>query len=375
MTGGVAHDFNNLLMIIQGSASGIKRRNGDLERQQKYADAILVAAQRGQSLTRRLLAFARRDRHEPVSFRLQDRSAELKALIDRSVGEDVEVSISIPEEVWPIYADPNGLEVALINLAVNASDAMPNGGKLSIVGSNMSLAHGESRHGDLSGDYVSISVRDTGTGIDEEHLAHIFDPFFTTKAAGKGTGLGLSQVYGFAEQAKGAVTVSSKIGEGTVLTLYLPRAHEAVSSVESVDLPVSNGANGHILLVEDDDDVAKVAAEMLTDAGYTIARAINGSSALDMLKQGQVFDVVVSDIVMQGGLSGLDLAAHIDANWPRLPVVLMTGYSAALANGRQSTRPVVFKPFGQAELLAALTSAMARNSIPEQQGTVVRLSR
>ncbi len=352
MTGGVAHDFNNLLMIVQGSAEAIKRRRSDPEKQQSYADAILTAVQRGQALTRQLLAFARRGAHEPVSFRMQQRAADLSGLLSRSVRDNIQVQLSVPEATWPVRADPNALEVALINLAVNASDAMPDGGKLVITATNVSLQKGRDRNTGLVGDFVAIAVQDSGTGIAAEHLDRIFEPFFTTKAS-KGTGLGLSQVYGFAQQSGGVVTVTSKVGEGSTFTLFLPRSEIGLAMPLASVVAGSGVDEGQVLLVEDNSEVAEVTAAMLTDAGYQVTRTINASAALHILNRGDNFDVVLSDIVMEGKISGLELAKHVLKYRPRLPIVLMTGYSEAL-NHINLDVPVLFKPFSQQELLAAL---------------------
>jgi signal transduction histidine kinase/ActR/RegA family two-component response regulator len=358
MTGGVAHDFNNLLMIVQGGAEGIKRRAADPERQRSYADAILAAVQRGQSLTRQLLAFAQRGAHEPVSFRLQDRAAELKSLLGRSVRDNVDVRLFIPEQIWPVRADPNALEVALINLAVNASDAMPEGGRLSIVATNVNLQKGREGHSRLEGPFVAIAVKDTGTGIASEHIDRIFEPFFTTKAAGKGTGLGLSQVYGFAQQSGGTVTVKGRPGEGSTFTLILPRSEQAVvSAPPPAQVPSGNNKGQRLLLVEDNADVAEVMAAMLSDAGYEVTRSESASAGLEVLRNNPDFDVILSDIVMEEGISGLDLARRVREDLPDIPIVLMTGYSEALNGSNLEEIPVVFKPFTEQEILAALSLA------------------
>jgi len=211
MTGGVAHDFNNLLMIMQGSAEALKRRRTDPDRVEKFADAIVTAAERGKGITQQLLAFARRSSHEPVSFDLRTRAADLLPLLKSSTRGNINVSFSVPESTWPIHADPNALEVALINLAVNARDAMPAGGHLSVTARNAYLQKADDETTALSGHFVAIEVKDTGVGVPQEHLPKIFEPFFTTKPPGKGTGLGLSQVYGFAKQSGGAVTVASQL--------------------------------------------------------------------------------------------------------------------------------------------------------------------
>jgi len=358
MTGGVAHDFNNLLMIIQGSAELIKRRPNDPERIRTLADSILAGTQRAQAVTRRLLAFARRDTHEAVDFRMQDRLPDLQGLLRRAVREDVKVSCSIAEDTWALRADPNVLEMALINLAVNASDAMPGGGELTVTAKNTRLDQKNNRSGPrLQGDYVAIAVADTGTGIASEDLPHVFEPFFTTKPVGKGTGLGLSQVYGFAEQTGGAVTVESKLERGTTFTLYLPRSDN--SAAGKVPLrPEPKPGGQHVLLVEDNAEVAEVTSAILIDAGYAVSRAIDAAAALNLLSDGQSFDVIVSDVVMEGGLSGIDLAAKVRQQYPGMPIVLMTGYSQALAEMSTHEFPVLLKPFQPAELKRAIDAAV-----------------
>jgi signal transduction histidine kinase len=229
LTGGVAHDFSNLVMIVQGAARAIQRHPGDLARAEEMARAIQAAAARGASLTRQLLAYARQDAHAPEDFDLRDRAAELLGMLRQATGEAVRTTLAIPEGTWPVRADPDAFAIALINLAVNARDAMPGGGTLAIEARNATL-DGRDPRAPVRGDFVALAVRDTGAGIAKEHLDRVFEPFFTTKAVGKGTGLGLSQVYGFARQSGGAVTVASAPGEGAAFTLYLPRAAAPASA-------------------------------------------------------------------------------------------------------------------------------------------------
>ena len=360
MTGGVAHDFNNLLMIVQGGAEGIKRRMTDPARLRSYADAILTAVQRGQALTRQLLAFAQRSTHEPESFRIQDRAAELNELLSRSVRQNIDVRLSFPANTWPMHADPDAFDVALINLAVNASDAMPAGGPLLVSAMNILLNRGREGNPGLEGAFVALTVSDKGSGIPPEHVGHIFEPFFTTKPKGKGTGLGLSQVYGFAQQSGGAVTVKSRPGEGTTFTLFLPRALEVTDTARPPTSTPTASDKGRILLVEDDPSVAQVTADMLMDAGYEVTPIETASSALDLLHAGRSFDAILSDIVMVEGISGLDLARRVREEWPQMPVVLMTGFSEALTGAQFVEVPVVFKPFTQEEILAALRQVRRR---------------
>jgi signal transduction histidine kinase/ActR/RegA family two-component response regulator len=377
MTGGVAHDFNNLLMIVQGSAEALKKRRADPDRVGTFADAILAAAERGQSITRQLLAFARRSAHEPVSFDLRTRTAELLALLKGSTRGDIETGFFVPDATWPVHADPLAFEVALINLAVNARDAMPAGGRLTVTARNVSLEKGADEGTGLVGDFVAIEVQDNGIGVPHEHLSRIFEPFFTTKPANKGTGLGLSQVYGFARQSGGAVAVTSRISQGSTFTLYLPRAAEpparaaAARAVQEGDV-----GGGRVLLVEDNREVAEVTEAMLNSAGYAVLWADNPAAALTLLERGDQFDAVLSDIVMEGGASGLDLAERLRERWSDLPVLLMTGYSEALATGSSRGLTVLSKPFREAELVAALRAVRhSAGAVKGSLSNVIRLSR
>jgi signal transduction histidine kinase/CheY-like chemotaxis protein len=358
MTGGIAHDFNNLLQILHGGAELLKRRRHDPDRVSTLADGLLNAAMRGRTLTRQLLAFAGRSSHSPQAFDLSERTADLLHLLKRSTREDVTTTISVPGTTWPIHADPDALEVALINLAVNARDAMPSGGSLTITATNVTLHKGREGDPGLEGDFVALTVQDTGAGISEEHLAHVFEPFYTTKPPGQGTGLGLSQVYGFARQSGGAVTVATELGRGSTFTLYLPRARQPVVPMAASDDVSPAAEQGRVLLVEDNPEVGQVTEAMLSSIGYSVTRANSGPEALHLLDRPNAeFDVVLSDIVMEGGMSGLDLAPRIQERRPGMPIVLMTGYSDALRRGSQLGLPVVSKPFRLAEVAAALSKA------------------
>jgi signal transduction histidine kinase/CheY-like chemotaxis protein len=357
ITGGVAHDFNNMLMIVQGSAESIKRRASDPDRVTAFADAIITAAGRGKTLTRQLLAFGRRSAHEPVNFRLQDRIEPWTEVLKRVTRDDITVSVFVPDDVGPIHADPDGLEIALINLAVNARDAMPAGGHLAVTAFNASLGRGRDQGAGLEGEFIAVVVADSGEGIAPEHIARVFEPFFTTKAEGKGTGLGLSQVYGFARQSGGTVTVESAPGEGTSISLFLPRATAEPAAVAAPRAPAAH-QQGRVLLVEDNDEVASAMRGMLASAGFEVVRAADAAEALRIVDGGEAFDVVLSDIVMPGGMSGLELAPQIEARRPGLPIVMMTGYSERLADGPAIGRPLLFKPFAAADLVQALSEAM-----------------
>ncbi len=353
ITGGVAHDFNNLLMIVQGSAELLKRRAGD-DRTAALADAIIAAGHRGQTLTRQLLAFGRRSSHQPVSFCLQDRADEIRALLGQAVKNEVAVDLEIAPGAWPVHADPDALEMALINLAVNARDAMPEGGRLTVGAVNAVLAKGRDEGTGLIGDYVALSATDTGVGIPEERLAQVFEPFFTTKPPGKGTGLGLSQVYGFAKQSNGAVTIRSRVGEGATITLYLPRGALRTTKTQRSRAPDAQRERGHVLLVEDNAEVAEVTRSMLAGIGYSVSWSRDPAAALAAIEAGEPADVMVSDIALDAAMSGLELARLVRERRPALPIVLMTGYSEALASGVGQGFPVLAKPFGMTEVAAMI---------------------
>ena len=366
MTGGVAHDFNNILMVVQGSAELLKRRLVGDDRAERLADAIVAGAQRGQTLTRQLLAFGRKSSHRPEDFRLQDRIDQLLAMLQSSAPAQIAIGIQVPADTWPILADPHALEVALINLAVNARDAIPGQGRIDLSSANVSLHEGRDEGTELDGDFVAVSMSDNGVGIPEQHLAHVFEPFYTTKPVGRGTGLGLSQVYGFAKQSGGAVTIRSRPGEGTTVTLYLPRGHERPAAAAPRKEGRAIKAIGRVLLVEDNAEVAEVMAAMLEALGYGVTRAPNAAAALRRLQAGEAFDVLLSDIVMPDGPSGLELAERARQLRPDLPLLLMTGYSEALANGAAHGFPVLAKPFGQEAMAAAIRSVCDdRSTAPE----------
>ena len=274
-------------------------------------------------------------------------------MLRRAVKDTVEVLVRIPAGTWDLKADMNALEIALINLAVNASDAMSEGGRVVVTARNAGLSKSAESSAGLDGQFVALSVSDTGVGIPAENLGHIFEPFFTTKPMGKGTGLGLSQVHGFAMQSGGAVIAESKQGEGTTITIYLPRSETAPAVAESRG-PLPTQGRGRILLVEDNTDVAEVTSHMLADAGYEVTRAVDAGAALDLLSKSNRYDVILSDIVLENGISGIDLAQRIRRNGFAGRLVLMTGYSAAIEDARALNFPVIFKPFSQRELVEML---------------------
>ena len=356
LTGGIAHDFNNLLMIISGQAQLMKKRVTD-PKDVRSIDAIEQAAQSGANLTRQLLTFARRQRLNRITVDLAERLMAIRDLLLSSAGGAVKLEIDPLTDLWPVETDVGELELALVNIVVNARDAMPHGGTLTVAAKNVSL------DGDgvtlLTGDFVALSLTDTGEGIPPDVLAKVFEPFFTTKEVGKGTGLGLSQVYGFARQSGGDVHVSSKPGEGTTVTLFLPRSDAAVVSPAAKTRHNEKiQGRGSVLLVEDNPQVGDVSKLLLEQLGYDIVRVDRPAAALAALSEKNKFAVVFSDIVMPGDMDGLALAREIRARHPRMPVLLATGYSSA-AERVGSEFPILRKPYDQNTLGIALKMAIA----------------
>jgi PAS domain S-box-containing protein len=349
LTGGVAHDFNNLLMIVSGHIQTLKKFAARDSKAAMAAQAIEHAAQRGAALTRQLLTFSRRQRVNPETINLPQRIEAIRDVLDSGLGGNVVLIIDICRDAWPVTVDAGELEVALINLVVNARDAMPDGGAVTISTKNASLGEDESVP---PGDYVAIIVSDSGVGIPADIITSVFDPFFTTKAVGKGTGLGLSQVYGFAHQAGGTVKIESELGKGTTLTIYLPRELN-VSVHDNEQSGDQKKHAGTVLLVEDNPDVASASTGLLEQLGYLVRWALNTDAALKEIEHNGI-DLVFSDIVMPGRLDGLGLARILKQLRPDLPILLTTGYSDALRKA-QSDFKVLQKPYEMHELSRAIS--------------------
>jgi PAS domain S-box-containing protein len=346
LTGGVAHDFNNLLMVIGGSAQVLKKYADD-EKSQRAVEAIEAAARRGAALTSQLLSFARRQNVNPQTIRLSERIDAVREVLNMGVGGSVQLTAEVKDDVWPIKVDISELETALINLVINARDAMPDGGAIKISAENVRLNDEANQ-----GDFVAIRVSDTGSGIPPDIVQKVFDPFFTTKPVGKGTGLGLSQVHGFAYQAGGLVALSSELGKGTAVTISLPRDKTGIVSDKSRGVAASGC--GTILLVEDNPDVATASAGLLEQLGYAVRWASNAEAALAEIEADGI-DLVFSDIVMPGKMDGLALAQAIRGKYPRLPILLATGYSDALRRTSLGFQ-ILRKPYEIHELSQALSN-------------------
>jgi PAS domain S-box-containing protein len=345
LTGGVAHDFNNLLMIISGSIHTLKKGVGGDARMHRAVAAIETATRRGAALTSQLLTFARRQSVNPHSIDVVERINAVREVLDTGVGGTVRLAFDLPEAVLPITVDPTEFETALVNLVINARDAMPGGGTITV----SARAH-DGDEQTRGHDYIAVTVKDTGDGIPPDVLDKIFDPFFTTKPVGKGTGLGLSQVHGFAHQAGGTVRVKSELGRGTEVTILLPRDEVAAQSDETE--AVEAGGSGTVLLVEDNPDVASVSISLLEQLGYTVRRVADAEAALRAIEHDGV-DLVFSDIVMPGKMDGLALAHRLREIHPSLPILLATGYSDAAVNVRGDF-PILRKPYEIHELSQAI---------------------
>jgi signal transduction histidine kinase/CheY-like chemotaxis protein len=357
LTGGVAHDFNNLLMVITAGLDMIER-NREAERLPAFIEGMRNAAQRGASLTRQLLAFARRQPLKPEPVDLASHVDGMRELLDRSLGANVGLLTDLAPDLWPVAVDPAELELVLLNLAFNARDAMPGGGTITVLGQNLPGKAG-------AGDFVQLTVADTGTGMPPDVAAHAFEPFFTTKEIGKGSGLGLAQAYGFARQSGGTLRIDSEVGRGTRIVLTLPRSHEVpLAAGNGTDIgtraPASEESGaGYVLLVEDDDEVARLVSEMLSQLGYQVMRTASASGALGALANGRPIDIVFTDIMMPGEMDGVGLAREVRARRPDLPVLLTSGHSGIAhreieANGLK----VLAKPYRLDDLRAALAGAL-----------------
>jgi len=367
LTGGVAHDFNNLLAVIVGSLDLARMRlasGGEVER---FLDNAMAAAERGATLTQRMLAFARRQELKLQSVDCLGLVQGMADMLQSTIGPSVTIDTLLPANLPPAYADPAQLELALLNLAVNARDAMPEGGRIIIEASEMLTAEG-ALPGLGAGAYVKLSVVDDGEGMDAATLERAREPFFTTKGVGKGTGLGLSMVHGFAEQCGGALTIESVVGLGTTVSLWLPVSQHAAEDAVDSDMESTEEAETPlvILAVDDDNLVLMNTAGMLEDLGHTVFQAGSATDALRMLQQSRV-DMVVTDHAMPG-MTGAQLADAIEEAHPGLPVIIITGFAELPPHA--SSRPRLDKPFRQAELARAVNSVRA----PSRQNGMIYFS-
>ena len=369
LTGGLAHDFNNLLAGISGSLEMMQSRmqQGRLSEVERYIIAAQGAAKRAASLTHRLLAFSRRQTLDPKPINVNRLIADMQDMIQRTVGPAVSVEVAGASSLWAVLVDPSQLENALLNLCINARDAMPEGGKITIETANKWLDDRAAREQNMAaGQYVAMCVTDTGVGMSSEVIAHVFEPFFTTKPIGKGTGLGLSMIYGFAKQSGGQVRIYSEVDKGSTICIYLPRhAGEAtdVSTDERMQSPARSETNATVLVVDDEPTVRMLVTDILDELGYTAIEAGDSVAGLKILQSDVVIDLLITDVGLPGGMNGRQMADAALEKRPNLKVLFITGYAenALLNNEHLAPRMAVLtKPFSMDEM-----SARVRNLIDE----------
>ena len=367
LTGGIAHDFNNLLLVITGNLELLEPQL-DRDQQMVLLKEAQDAAMLGSKLTDQLLTFARRRHMDAQVMQLNDQVIGITDMLRRTLGEHVMLSTSLAREVWPIRADPGQFQSAIVNMAVNARDAMAQGGKLVIETRNIVL---DDDHADFHpeikpGEYVQLSISDTGSGMPPEVRDRVFEPFFTTKEMGRGTGLGLAMVYGFVKQSGGHVTIYSEVGHGSTFNLYFPRVDGVTPEASRKAMGVTDpAARETILVVEDDERVRQLTITRLKLIGYQVLEASDGPKALDVLSQGHAVDLVFTDLVMPGGMSGREVAARARQLRPGIRVLLTSGYAEELVHGDELEREqlkVLRKPYHQAELVAVLREVLATNA-------------
>ena len=366
LTGGMAHDFNNMLGVIIGNIDLLRDLKGEDSDIDELTREALDAAFRGADLTRRLLAFARQQPLRPQHVDVNELVSGITRLLRRTIGEDVEISLDLAPELWPVVVDPAQLEASLTNLATNARDAMADGGRLMIVTGNRTLdADYAAQHAEVvPGGYVMLEVSDTGSGMTPEVMHRIFEPFFTTKSRDKGTGLGLSMVFGFIKQSGGHIGVYSEPGIGTTFRLFLPRMTEDVPAVEeSGATPLLHGRGESVLVVEDNAALRRVVTRQLGELGYRVLAAENAAAGLELLDR-QSIDLLLTDIVMPGGINGRELARRARQRWPGIKIVFTSGFSEARLNGDAgplaACTPLLSKPYRKEDLASAAREALDR---------------
>jgi PAS domain S-box-containing protein len=362
LTGGIAHDFNNLLGVIIGNAEFLLDALREDPSSSNLAQEILDSALSGADLTRRLLAFARRQALQPRRIALNAYLPNHVAIIRRLLGETIQISVSLAEDLWPTRADPSQVGDALLNLAINARDAMPHGGRIGISTANVHLESDEQSPELVEGDYVVLSVADTGTGMPLEVLERALEPFFTTKEPGAGSGLGLSMIFGFAKQSGGHLAIDSQPGGGTTVHLYLPRVREAAAAdPQHLIDPAMPVGRESVLLVDDNAEMRSVARRHLSALGYRVREAANGPAAVDCLREGKRFDLLFTDVIMPDGMTGYQLAAVARQMQPGLKVLFTTGYARPVETLEQSDRPlgrVLRKPYRKLDLAMAVREVL-----------------
>jgi len=367
LTSGVAHDFNNLLTVIAGNIEFLEKAVSDARSKRRLA-MMRGAAERGARLTAQLLAFSRRQRLEPTPVSLNRTVVSMRDLLQSSIGGAIRIETTLQQDLWPALVDATQIELVILNLAINARDAMAVGGRLTIETANVIVTVNPTRpEQPQPGEYVMISVSDTGTGMTPDVMSRVFEPFFTTKETGKGSGLGLAQVYGFVKQSGGGVRIDTVLGEGTSIKVYLPRVEGAVAALPESG-PVVEGIRGYapgrepvLLVVDDDAGVREVTVTRLSEAGYTVHEAASGLQALAFLEAEPNVDLVVLDFAMPG-MNGAEVATEIRKRWPAVPILFVTGFAETAALDRAGVTgadAIVLKPFRDGELERKVSAALA----------------
>jgi PAS domain S-box-containing protein len=358
LTGGVAHDFNNLLQVIAGNLHLLARHESENPNVQRRVGAALAAVERGAMLSAQLLAFARRQPLSPAVFDTRQIYQGLGEMLQRALGENIDIDVQMPADPWSVHVDRNQLENALLNLAINARDAMHGEGTITISGKNLTLDRQFCLGKGISaGDYVQLSVHDTGDGMDSETLKQAFEPFFTTKADGHGTGLGLSMVFGFVKQSGGHIDMTSTPGEGTVVRMYFPRSMRIQTREQPVRRAQHDGGHETILVVEDHEEVRDTAVEFLQSAGYQVLVAANGDSAMQVLQDGTKVDLIFTDVVMPGLIKSSDLAAWAKVQVPPVAVLFTSGHTRDIISRNHQLSPdthLLSKPYSPDALMSMI---------------------
>ena len=379
LTSGVAHDFNNLLTVVLGNIGFLEKASAlssDPKLQQRLSH-MRLATERGAKLTSQLLAFSRRQRLEPRPFDVNESLENMQHLLQSTLGGGITIITQFRPEIWPALADPAQIELVVLNLVINARDAMDNRGTLTIETSNARVRPPEKPEEPAAGDYVMIGVSDTGSGMSKEVLAKAFEPFFTTKEVGKGSGLGLSQVLGFAKQSGGGMRIETRVGEGTAVKLYLPRAVESTvleRSPFTANLTQFKRTSAVILLVDDDSAVREVTASILEEVGYVVLKVGSGGAALDLLDQNTKLDLVLLDFAMPG-MSGVEVASHVQRKFPAVPILFLTGYADQSALGDIGEQSIIRKPFIDDELITKVDTTLAKGGARLSDKVVIPLRR
>jgi len=358
LTSGVAHDFNNLLMVVLGNIRQMQKTRHDPVTQRRL-QIMTQAAERGAKLTAQMLAFSRRQRLEPRAVDLNDTVRGMRDLLQATMGGSVHIETVLQPNLWPAMIDPTQIELVILNLAINARDAMEVGGTLTVETANVVLDAPTRPEEPAAGDYVMIAVSDTGSGMSEEVLGKVFEPFFTTKEVGKGSGLGLSQVFGLAKQSGGGVRIDSSVGLGTAVRVFLPRAESHARIAAAGDAPESDTGpkDLNVLLVDDDSAVREVTASFLHDLGYHVVEAGSGGAALEVLDRQSEIDLMLVDFAMPG-MNGAEVAREVHARRPELPILFVTGYADTEALAAAGDDGILRKPFVEKDLAAKLRSVL-----------------